>query len=78
MSKLTILKKEAKKLYLEATDWEADCGRELAEYINPSIAVARQAFSKVWAEVRKLDLTAPNDPFEGINNNEKEYRNNNI
>jgi hypothetical protein len=63
MSAISKLKAEAKRLYIEANDFDFSCGRKLSEYIRPSIAIARVEFSKVWIQVKAVDPSAPDDPF---------------
>lgn len=64
-NELETLKRKAARLYKEAQNFDQfSCGRQLSEYFNPSIGLAREEFNKIWLRVRELDPSAPKNPFE--------------
>ena len=66
ITELQRLKQRAAKAYYEATNFHGlDCGRRLAEAIRPSIGLARREYSRLLSEIKKLDPSAPDDPFKG-------------
>lgn len=64
-NELESLKRIAAKLYKQAQDFDQfSCGRQLSEYLNPSIGLAREDFNRIWERIKKLDPSAPKNPFE--------------
>lgn len=58
------LKRIARILYSRAQlSDHMDCGRQMQEQFNPSIAIAREAFSACWSRIQDIDPTTPKDPF---------------
>ncbi len=63
--RLEMLKMKARKYYHQATDFDhMDCGRHLAEFIRPDIAIAKDKFNKIWKRIQKLDPKAPPSPLQ--------------
>jgi hypothetical protein len=55
------LKKEFRKKYMLYHDIldSYDCGRTLAEYINPQLSTLKIEITEVWAKIKELDPNAP-------------------
>ena len=68
MNELTRLKKKAKKLYLEAIDFDdLDCGRQMAEQIRPRLRESRLKFNTIWERIKQVDHKAPENPLQEAN-----------